>query len=85
MNALSRLTDSVYNTTLSLVGGWYTSRTTDAEAKRVEFDFVQLRWPDAEGPDGKVSHHTGCPATQGWTLPLSRFKLGAQSLFVWHI
>jgi hypothetical protein len=68
MNALSRPTDSVYNTTLFLVGGWYTSRTTAAEAKRVKLDFVKLRWPDAEGPDKKVPRHTGCPATQGWTL-----------------
>ena len=29
---------------------------------------MQLRWPDAEGPDEKVSRHIGCPATQGWTL-----------------
>lgn len=31
-------------------------------------DFVQLRWHDAEGLDEIVSHHIGCPATQGWTL-----------------
>jgi hypothetical protein len=68
MNAFSRPTNSVYNTTFFLIGGWYNSRTTAAEAKRVELDFVQLRWPDAEGPDEKVSRHTGCPATQGWTL-----------------
>jgi hypothetical protein len=68
MNALSRSTDSVCNTTLFLIGGWYTSRATAAEAKGVELDFVQLSWPDAEGPDKKVSRHTGCPATQGWTL-----------------
>jgi hypothetical protein len=55
MNALSRPTDSVYSTTLFLIGGWYTSKTTAAEAKRVELDFVQLRWPDAESPDKKVS------------------------------
>jgi hypothetical protein len=68
MNALSRPTNSVYQTTLFLIGGWYTGRMTAAEAELVEPDFVQLRWPDAEGPDEKVSHYTGCPATQGRTL-----------------
>ena len=43
MNALNRPIAIVYNTTLFLIGGWYTSRTTAAEAKRVELDFVQLR------------------------------------------
>jgi hypothetical protein len=50
-----RLVDKYDNTTLFLIGGWYTSKTTAAEAKRVELDFVQLRWSDAESPDKKVS------------------------------
>jgi hypothetical protein len=37
--------------------------------KFVKLDFMQLRWPEAEGPDRKASRHTGCPTTQGWTLP----------------
>jgi hypothetical protein len=36
----------------------------------VELNFTQTRWHDAEGPEGKVSRHAGCPATQGWTLPI---------------
>jgi hypothetical protein len=34
----------------------------------VKLEFVQWRWPEAEGPDEKMSHYTRCPATQGWTL-----------------
>jgi hypothetical protein len=41
MNALSRPTQSVHNTTLFLIGGWHTSGTTAAEAKHVEIDLVQ--------------------------------------------
>jgi hypothetical protein len=59
MNALSRPNDSVYNTTLFLFEGWYTSRTIIAEAKRVELNFVQLRWPDAKGPNKKISRNAG--------------------------
>jgi hypothetical protein len=43
-------------------------RAAAAESMRVEqLDFVQWRWPDAEGPDEKVSRHIGCPATPGGT------------------
>lgn len=36
----------------------------------VELNAVQSRWPDAKGPDGKVSRHTVRLATQGWTSVL---------------
>jgi hypothetical protein len=35
----------------------------------VELDFVLSRWHNAEGLDENASRHTGCPVTQGWTLP----------------
>jgi hypothetical protein len=50
----------MYNTTFFLMGGWHTSRRTGAEPKRIEVDFVQSHWPDAEGPDGEVSRYTRC-------------------------
>lgn len=68
MKALSRQTDHVYNTTLFLIGGWYKSRITAAEPKRLDFDFVQLRCHDAEGPHEKTSRHTVCLVRQGRTL-----------------
>jgi hypothetical protein len=43
MNALSRPTDSVYNTMLILIEGYHTSRITTAESKRVELGFVHSR------------------------------------------
>ncbi|KAF2844282.1 hypothetical protein T440DRAFT_27500 [Plenodomus tracheiphilus IPT5] len=40
------------------------SKNNMCRTKSINLDFVQLRWPDPEGPEGKVSRHTGCPATQ---------------------
>ncbi|KAF2844267.1 hypothetical protein T440DRAFT_525810, partial [Plenodomus tracheiphilus IPT5] len=48
----------------------YQQRNNMCRTKSINLDFVQLRWPDPEGPEGKASRHTGCPATQGWTLGL---------------
>jgi hypothetical protein len=65
MNAISLMMHSTSNTLLFLIRGQHTEGTTTGELKRVELDNMQLRWDDTEGPDGKVSGHTGCLATQG--------------------
>jgi hypothetical protein len=49
---------------------------------RLESNFTQSRWPDDEGPEGKVSLHTGCPVTQAWTLTLLGFEPGPLNALV---
>jgi hypothetical protein len=69
MNVISRTTSRTSNTTLSLIGGHYTKRTTAAELQRVELELVHVMWRDCEGPDENVSRHLGRLVTEGRTLP----------------
>jgi hypothetical protein len=50
------------------------------EQKRIELDFVQSRWADAEGPDKKVSCNTGCPCEGPWLETKSRVPKALQSV-----
>jgi hypothetical protein len=47
------------NTSLFFVGSYCAGKAAAADLMGVKLDFVQSRWPDAEGPDEKVSRYAG--------------------------